>query len=70
MKYVPWKFQNFDKGALFSKIYYYYMWPFQAKAITWVHLKIWILSHFLNVYILNNILCEFEVIPVKNGSRI
>ena len=27
-------------------------------------------SHFLAVYIFNNVLCEFEVIPVKNGSRI
>ena len=45
---------------------YKQMWSHQAKAMTWVYLKIWIFFHFFTVYILNNVFCKFQVIPAEN----
>ena len=38
------------------------MWSHQAKAMTWVYLKIWLFFHLFTVYILNNVFCKFQVI--------
>ena len=46
-----------------------YMWSHQAKPTTWMYLKIRIFSHFLTVYILNNVFCKFQVIPAGNYFR-
>jgi len=47
-----------------------HMWRHQPKAVTWVHLKIWIFPHFFTVYILNNVFCKFQVIQAENDFGI
>ena len=41
-----------------------HMWSHQARAVTWVYLKIWTFSNFFTVYILN------KIIPAENDFGI